>query len=115
MTKLAQGLTDLHSKRGEVDLAALASFAAASGASASLCARIVSTNTAAQAFALAQAEGVAPGDTVARAAQATAQHVVAGHAIAIEVLLFDREQNLMGRAPFADEQRDHAAPPRKRR
>jgi cobalt-precorrin-5B (C1)-methyltransferase len=115
MTKLAQGLTDLHSKRGEVDLAALASFAAASGASASLCARIVSANTAAQAFALAQAEGVALGDTVARAAQATAQHVVAGHAIAIEVLLFDREQNLMGRASFAGELPDHAAPPRKRR
>jgi cobalt-precorrin-5B (C1)-methyltransferase len=102
MTKLAQGLTDLHSKRGEVDFAALANFAAASGGAASLCAQIAAANTAAQAFALARAEGVALGDTVARAAQATARDVVAGHDIAIEVLLFDRDQNLVGRAPFGD-------------
>ncbi len=100
MTKLAQGLTDLHSKRGDVDLAALATLAAASGGSAQLRAQIVAANTAAQAFGLAQAEGIALGDTVARAAQATAASVVAGHAIAVEIILFDREQNLVGRAPF---------------
>ena len=36
MTKLAQGLLDLHSKRGAVDLAALAGLAEAAGASAAL-------------------------------------------------------------------------------
>ena len=40
------------------------------------------------------------GDTVARVAQATAARVVAGRDIAIEIVLFDREQNLVGRAPF---------------
>jgi cobalt-precorrin-5B (C1)-methyltransferase len=100
MTKLAQGLTDLHSKRGEVDFATLAGFAVAAGAAAKLCERINASNTAAEAFALAQAEGIALGDTVARAAQQTAAKVVAAGEIAVEIVLFDREQNLVGRAPF---------------
>jgi len=100
MTKLAQGLTDLHSKRGEVDRVELANLAAAAGGSAQLCARIVAANTAAEAFALAQAEGIALGDAVARAAQATAAGVVAGRDIAVEIILFDRDRNLVGRAPF---------------
>src|SRR5277367_2667065 len=53
MTKLAQGLTDLHSKRGTVDLATLVGFAKAAGASDALCERIVSANTAAEAFLIA--------------------------------------------------------------
>jgi cobalt-precorrin-5B (C1)-methyltransferase len=100
MTKLAQGLTDLHSRRGEVDFATLAGFAAAAGGSAELCARIKMANTAAEAFALAQSQNIALGDTVARAAQVTAARVVAGRDIAVEIVLFDREQNLVGRAPF---------------
>jgi cobalt-precorrin-5B (C1)-methyltransferase len=100
MTKLAQGLTDLHSKRGTVDLPELANLAAAGGGSAPLCERIVAANTAAEAFALAAAEGIALGDAVALAAQQTASELVAGSAIAVEVVLFDREQNLVGRAPF---------------
>ncbi len=100
MTKLAQGLTDLHSRRGEVDLAALAKLADAAGGSAQLHQRIVACNTAAEAFTHAGAEGIALGDQVAKAAQETAARVVAGRDIAVEVLLFDREQNLVGRAAF---------------
>jgi len=100
MTKLAQGLTDLHSKRGEVDLAALAKFAAAAGANEQIEGDILAANTAAQAFALAQASGVPLGDHVARAAQQTAATIVAGADISLEVVLFDRGQNLVGRAPF---------------
>jgi cobalt-precorrin-5B (C1)-methyltransferase len=100
MSKLAQGLTDLHSKRGAVDLLALAGFADAAGGSATLHDRIVAANTAAEAFAHAQAEGIALGDNVAQAAQATAARVVAGNDIAIEIAVFDREQVLVGRAPF---------------
>jgi cobalt-precorrin-5B (C1)-methyltransferase len=100
MTKLAQGLTDLHSKRGEVDFAELGKLAAAAGGPARLCERIAAANTAAEAFALARAEGIALGDAVARAAQQTAAGVVAGHDIAVEIVLFDRDRNLVGRAPF---------------
>src|SRR5690348_16176359 len=100
MTKLAQGLADLHSKRGEVDLATLAKFAAAAGAGEQIQRGVLAANTAAEAFALAHAAGIALGDQVARAAQETAASIVAGTDIAIEVVLFDREQNLVGRAPF---------------
>ena len=100
MTKLAQGLLDLHSKRGSVDLDALAEFAVAAGGSADLAARMRAANTAAQAFALAGGAGIALGDTVARAARDVALRVVEGRGIAVEVVLFDREGNLVGRAGF---------------
>ncbi len=100
MTKLAQGLTDLHSKRGEVDLAVLATFAKAAGAGDQIERDIVAANTAAQAFAIARTAGIALGDQVARAAQDTAASIVAGTEIAIEIVLLDREQTLVGRAPF---------------
>ena len=83
-----------------VDLAALANLAASAGGAAQLCERIMTVNTAAEAFALAAADGIGLGDTVARAAQHTAAQIVAGHDIAVEIVLFDREQNLVGRAPF---------------
>jgi cobalt-precorrin-5B (C1)-methyltransferase len=100
MTKLAQGMLDLHSKRGTVDLAALAALAEATGGSAALGARIAASNTAAEAFAHAATEGVALGDTVAQAAQATALNPVAGSGVAIEIVVFDRDGVLVGRAPF---------------
>ena len=103
MSKLAQGLTDLHSKRGAVDHALLAQFAQAAGGSAELGARIVAANNAAEVFALAQAEGIALGDEVARAARATAERIVAGRGIAIEIVVFDRDGVLVGRAPFASD------------
>ena len=98
MTKLAQGLLDLHSKRGAVDLAALAGLAEAAGASAALRGQILAANTAAQAFAHAQADGIGLGDAVARAAQKVAAGVVAGQGIAVDTVLFDRDGNLVGRA-----------------
>ncbi len=100
MTKLAQGLTDLHSKRGAVDLESLATFAQAAGGSAQLCDRIKSANTAAEAFEIARSEDIALGDHVARAAQATAAHLVEGRDIGVDIAVFDREQNLVGRAPI---------------
>jgi cobalt-precorrin-5B (C1)-methyltransferase len=98
MSKLAQGLTDLHSKRGAVDHALLAQFARAAGGSAELCARITAANNAAEVFALAQSERIALGDEVARAAQQTAERVVEGRDITIEIALFDRDQRLVGSA-----------------
>jgi cobalt-precorrin-5B (C1)-methyltransferase len=114
MTKLAQGLLDLHSKRGAVELKTLAKFARAAGGSAALSKRILASNTAAEAFGHAQSDGVALGDAVARAAQSTAAEVVEGRAIAIEVVLFDRDGALVGRAPFGPHQ-DPPAPRKRRR
>jgi cobalt-precorrin-5B (C1)-methyltransferase len=103
MTKLAQGLTDLHSKRGAVDHALLARFAQAAGSSAELGARILTANNAAEVFALARSEDVALGNEVARAAKDTAGRIVAGRGVAIEIAVFDRDGLLVGRAPFASD------------
>jgi cobalt-precorrin-5B (C1)-methyltransferase len=113
MTKLAQGMLDLHSKRGGVDLPALAAVATASGGSAPLAQRIAGANTAAQAFADARAEGISLGDAVAVAAWQTAAGVVADSEIAVEIILFDRDGTLVGRAPFRSAH--DFAPSRKRR
>ena len=112
MTKLAQGLLDLHSRRGAVDLNFLAQRARAAGATATLCDAILSANTAAQVFAQAAADGIALGDMVAATAWQTAAAVL-DDATAIEILLIDRDQNLVGRAPFAAAH--GTSPPRNRR
>jgi cobalt-precorrin-5B (C1)-methyltransferase len=113
MTKLAQGLLDLHSKRGSVDLEALAALARSAGAADALVQHIMASNTAAGAFDYATAENVALGNQVARAAQHTATDVVAGSGIDVEVVLFDRDGQLVGHAPFGSVH--DRPPPRNRR
>ena len=100
MTKLAQGLTDLHSKRGEVDRALLAQFARAARRFEELAAQIVDANTTAQAFDAGTARRHRLGDAVAHAGQQTATELVTGRDIAIGIVVFDREGALVGHAPF---------------
>jgi cobalt-precorrin-5B (C1)-methyltransferase len=112
MTKLAQGMLDLHSKRGTVDLAVLAALAETAGGTKALCAKITASNTAAEAFAHAAADGIALGDTVAAAARETALGPVADSGVAIEVAVFDRDGTLLGHAPKAA---DHEPSPLRNR
>jgi cobalt-precorrin-5B (C1)-methyltransferase len=105
LTKLAQGRLDLHSRRGGVDLEALAALAAEAGGDAALAARIAAANTAAEAFGHAAAAGIPLGDAVAERGRAVAQAVVDGSGIAVDVLVFDRNGQLVG----------HAGPERNRR
>lgn len=101
MTKLAQGLLDLHSKRGAPDLDALARLAEAAGGSGGLAARIRAANTVAEAFQHATAEGLALGDLVAARAWTYAAAALGRADVALEILVFDRTGTLMGRAPLA--------------
>ena len=57
MTKLAEGKLDLHSKRGAVDLAALAARVAGAGGAPPLAEAIAGANSALHAFELAAAGG----------------------------------------------------------
>jgi cobalt-precorrin-5B (C1)-methyltransferase len=100
MTKLAQGMLDLHSKRGPADLEGLAAVAMEVGASNELAMRIRGANTVAEAFELAGAEGIEIGNAVAEAAWRTAKAVVEGKGIELEVLVFDREGGLRGQRAF---------------
>jgi cobalt-precorrin-5B (C1)-methyltransferase len=98
MTKLAQGLLDLHSARGSVDLPALAALARKAGGSEALAGRIVASNTAAEAFGHAQEDGIALGDAVAKKAWATAAEVLRDTRIELEIAVFDRDGVLVGHA-----------------
>ncbi len=113
MAKLAQGLLDLHSRRGSVDLAALAALATAAGGTAGLTQRIMAANTAAEALGDAATAGIVLGDHIAAAAQRTATAVVTGSGVAVEILVFDRDGRKVGHAPFRPHQAP--APPRNRR
>jgi cobalt-precorrin-5B (C1)-methyltransferase len=99
MTKLAQGLLDLHSARGSVDLDELAKLARTRGASYDLIEKIKVSNTAAEAFAHAKAEGIALGDEVAKAAWTTAAQVLQETDLVLEIAVFDREGALVGHMP----------------
>jgi cobalt-precorrin-5B (C1)-methyltransferase len=89
MTKLAQGRLDLHSRRGSVDMAALADLAGLPA--------VAGANTVAEAFALADARGVPLGDAVAARAWATAAAVLDGSGVDLDVVVFDRDGQLRGR------------------
>ena len=112
ITKLAQGRLDLHSKRGNADLAVLAACAREHGGSADLGRRIAESNTVAEAFAHAAGAGLALGDAVAAAAWSVAADAMRPAPIALEIAVFDRNGALVGRAPFASV---HAASPSRNR
>jgi cobalt-precorrin-5B (C1)-methyltransferase len=111
LTKLAQGRLDLHASRGTADLAALAAMA--TQADVATVGRIADANTVAEAFAHAQAAGVALGDSVAAAAWRVAADALDNPAVALEVVLFDRTGRQCGRHDFAPAA--HGTRPRNRR
>jgi cobalt-precorrin-5B (C1)-methyltransferase len=116
MTKLAQGMLDLHSRRGAADMDALAEVALAAGAEAALAERIRGAGTVAQAFGEAAAAGLPLGNAIAAGAWRVAAEALGREDTALEILLFDRAGALAGRAPFAPAAA-HAPPsaPRNRR
>ncbi len=113
MTKLAQGLLDLHSSRGNADLTGLADIATKSGADPQLAAAIGSANTVAEAFDLASGANIEIGDRIAGLAWQTAAAVLHDPEIELEILIIDRKGNRRGHMPFRTT--DHASRPRKRR
>ena len=76
MVKLSQGLIDLHSRSGSVDLVHLARLAGEAGASDELVAAIPQMNSALEALQRADAEGVDIAGTVAAHAVKTAARLV---------------------------------------
>ncbi len=100
MTKLGQGLLDLHSGRGEVDLSWLAARCAEVGAGECLIGKVRAANSATQVYDLASAEGFDIAALVAEAAWRTAAKVLHDSRIALEIAVFDRDGHLLARTPF---------------
>ncbi|MGJ5064945.1 cobalt-precorrin-5B (C(1))-methyltransferase [Bradyrhizobium oligotrophicum] len=111
MTKLGQGLLDLHSRAGEVDLGWLANTLHDAGAPATLVTSARTANTALQVLQEAQRVGFPAGEAVALAAWTTARRALGDNDMALDVAVFDRDGRLVGqsRGPA------HSPLPRKRR
>ncbi|WP_084705293.1 cobalt-precorrin-5B (C(1))-methyltransferase [Beijerinckia mobilis] len=95
LTKLGQGLLDLHSRRGSVDLAWLA--AQPPGAGETLREAIRKANSAKEAFEIARQDGIDLALPVAEAAWQTAAKVLAGTPTVLDIALFDRDGGLLAR------------------
>jgi cobalt-precorrin-5B (C1)-methyltransferase len=98
MTKLGQGLLDLHSRRGEVDL----DWLSARTDDAELAKRIAGSNSAMEAFEHAKTNGINLAMPVIDAAWQTAAGVLEGSDAALEIIMFDRTGELLGRTGFRD-------------
>ncbi len=98
LAKLAQGHLDLHSSRSRLDQPALARLASDAGAPAPLARGVAGANTANEALELAAAARFPLADLVAGAAGAVARDAV-GPAVALEVIVVDRQGRIAGRSP----------------
>ncbi len=100
MTKLGQGLLDLHSKRGRVDNEWLTGLLLRAGGSSELCGEAREANTAQHVLEItreADAQVAARlGDLVAEAAWTTAARVLDGSGVTLDVAVFDRSGTLVG-------------------
>jgi cobalt-precorrin-5B (C1)-methyltransferase len=96
MTKLGQGLLDLHSRSGSVDPAWLAAILKDAGAPNDLVETCRTANTALFVLQEASKRGFPIGDLVARAAWRTAAEVLDGTDIAVDTAVFDRDGRLIG-------------------
>ena len=101
MTKLGQGLLDLHSKRGRVDNEWLAGLLLRGGGSPELCGEARKANTAQHVLELAREVDAQLasrlGELVAETAWTAAARVLEGSGIALDVAVFDRAGALAGK------------------
>jgi cobalt-precorrin-5B (C1)-methyltransferase len=97
MTKLGQGLLDLHSRRGELDLGWLSRATTDCGGGTELAEAIARSNSAMEAFGHAKAAGIDLPASVAASALRTAQRALGG-GMRLEVVIFDRSGVLLARS-----------------
>jgi len=97
IAKLAQGALYLHSSKSQVDMGALANLLGSLGAPPDTIAQAETATSAAQVFALANEAGCPLADLIARRAREVAMATLAG-GTAVEVVIFDRQGKLIGRA-----------------
>lgn len=95
MSKLGQGLLDLHSKRDAVDFDWLAERLAQAGARREAVEAARGANTALEVLGLAQRHGIALPQAIAVAARQTAAGLLEGTGISLDVAVFDRDGGLL--------------------
>src|SRR5262245_3436842 len=101
ISKLAQGRLDLHSRSGVIDLQQLAEWLAQLGADGPVIAAAKNANTAQQILDFSRQANIRLAEHAAVRALTTAERVLAGTGIAIDVVVFDRDGRLAGRSAIA--------------
>jgi cobalt-precorrin-5B (C1)-methyltransferase len=98
MTKLAQGFLDLHSRAGAVDFRWLAERLEELGAAPDLVAAAAQANTAAHVLEVAARADLPIASRIAEGARATAERVLQGSAVSLDIAVFDRDGRLLATA-----------------
>ena len=99
LSKLADGAMDLHSGRSEIDREQLARALMELGADEGTLAAARQANTANEILELARKQNLPLGDAIARRAKTQALGMLDGQT-AIEVIIVDRQGEVVGRAAF---------------
>ena len=102
MSKLGQGMLDLHSGRSQVDFSWLAERLAEIGANAALQQKARTANTALEVLQAAEADGLALGTVVAEEARAVAQKTLGEAAVTVDTVVVDRQGRIVGQAGKED-------------
>ena len=98
MVKLAQGLLDLHSRRGSVDFDWLGEAMARAGAPGQLVAGARGANTAKHVFDMAAKAGFPLADLIAQRALETVRSTLGQAPVSADVVVVDRDGAVVGRA-----------------
>jgi cobalt-precorrin-5B (C1)-methyltransferase len=102
MTKLGQGMLDLHARRGEVDLSFLAERSLAAGGDAVLAERIRSVNTGLEALEIATHAGIDLSAQIAEAGWRIAAKALEDGARSLEIVVVDRAGHVVATTGFRD-------------
>jgi cobalt-precorrin-5B (C1)-methyltransferase len=100
LSKLGQGLLDLHSRSGSVDFGWLSERVFEAGGDEAAIAAARSANTANEVLEMAQRLALPLGTVVAEHAWRTAAKALAAAEAELEIAIFDRQGGLVGRTPF---------------
>lgn len=98
LAKLADGHLDLHSARSQVSFPALAALVRDAGAAPELVHGVLGANTALDALQQCAGAGLPLGDLVAAGARRTAEGVLLGAPVEVDVVVIDRAGTVVGRA-----------------
>ena len=102
MTKLAQGMLDLHSKRGAADWRRWRRWSPGAAAARPLAEAVRGANTVAQSLRARRGGAVCRWATSSPGAPGRPRPLCStGADVALEILVFDRQGELVGQAPFA--------------
>lgn len=96
-TKLAQGAVDLHSSRSQVNFEFLWQIASRQGMEDKYRDAIISANTAKEVLEITIARGINIVEPISRAAKQSAEKLLQGAPIEVEVIITDRKGTIIGR------------------